>query len=241
MTTANLSVSENVKSFYPPKDGTGSEGKPESVDFAGGCRLGEGAFSACRGASDCLQGGGAATKLYQVVYADPPWRYDFIARKKDRVENHYPTMLTDEICRLRFPAAKNAVLYLWATAPKLEDALQVMKAWGFKYKTQMVWDKNQKGFGYWFMSSHEVLLIGTRGHFSPPPPALRIKSVFTQKKGKHSRKPDDIRNLIASWFPDADRLELFARTTAEGWDAWGNDVPAQVDGISVAPETEQPG
>ena len=175
------------------------------------------------------------SEVYQVIYADPPWHYDFARVKKDSIEAHYPTMATDEICRLRFPVAKDAVLYLWATSPKLKDALQVMSAWGFTYKTQMVWNKDQKGYGYWFMSSHEVLLVGTRGHFSPPPPALRIKSVFTQRKQQHSHKPDEIRDLIRSWFPSARRLELFARTASEGWDVWGDQAPGSVDGLGVAP------
>jgi N6-adenosine-specific RNA methylase IME4 len=160
--------------------------------------------------------------LYDVIYADPPWRYDFSKVKADSVENHYPTMATDDICRLPVSAAKDCVLYLWTTAPKLEDGLRVMREWGFTYKTQMVWNKDRKGYGYWFMSSHEILLVGVKGHVSPPPPALRIKSVWTEKRRKYSQKPDGIRDAIKQWFPNARRLEMFARTAHEGWDAWGN-------------------
>jgi N6-adenosine-specific RNA methylase IME4 len=234
MATPNTLVADTARHFYVPLHHTRSLGKPGSLDSDEVNPLGGGAFPASERAPDSFAGGGAATKLYQVIYADPPWRYDFAKVKKDSIEAHYATMATDEICRLRFPVAKDAVLYLWATAPKLEDALQVMSAWGFTYKTQMVWNKDNQGYGYWFMSSHELLPVGTMGRFSPPPPALRIKSVFTQKKGKHSRKPDDIRSLIASWFPDANRLELFARTAAAGWDAWGSEAPASVDCVVSA-------
>ena len=73
--------------------------------------------------------------MFDVIYADPPWRYEFSKSDSRAVENQYPTMTTDEIGALQVPANKNAVLYLWATAPKLRDALIVMKRWGFEYKT----------------------------------------------------------------------------------------------------------
>ena len=87
-------------------------------------------------------------KKYQIIYADPPWRYDFSKDNADKIENHYPTMALQEICELDIPSDDNSVLYLWATAPKLLEALAVMKAWGFKYKTQMIWDKELIGMGY---------------------------------------------------------------------------------------------
>jgi N6-adenosine-specific RNA methylase IME4 len=233
-TTISL-VAENTKNFYVPHDDTKSLDKPSSVDFEVANPLGGGAVPACERAPDRLAGGGAVAKLYEVIYADPPWRYDFAKVKKDSIEAHYPTMAIDEICRLRFPVAKDAVLYLWTTAPKLKEGLRVMKAWGFTYKTQIIWNKDRKGYGYWAMSSHEILLIGTRGHFSPPPTALRIKSVFTQKKKSHSQKPSDIRDLIRSWFPNANRLELFAREATDGWDSWGDEAPTSVDCVAIAP------
>lgn len=164
------------------------------------------------------------TGPYEVIYADPPWRYDFIPVAKDKVENHYSTMPTPEICALQFNIAKNAVLYLWVTAPKLPDGLEVMKAWGFTYKTQMVWDKGSPAYGYWFRGQHEILLVGTRGKFSPPGKYERIPSVWRETRTGHSVKPKGIRDLIKQWFPHAKRLEVFARDLAEGWDCWGNEV-----------------
>lgn len=166
-------------------------------------------------------------KKYSVIYADPPWRYSFSKSKSREIENQYPTMTVDEICALDVPADKNCVLYLWATSPKLLEALAVMKAWGFSYKTNAMWDKGKIGMGFWFRGQHELLLVGTKGHVSPPEQSMRVSSVFSFRRGTHSKKPDEIRDLIASWFPSFSRLEMFARTTTQGWDVWGNDPSIQ--------------
>lgn len=161
---------------------------------------------------------------YDVIYADPPWRYSFSKSDSRKIENHYPTMTVSEICELNVPAKDNSVLYLWTTAPKLLEGLKVMEAWGFTYKSQAVWDKKKQGMGYWFRGQHEILLVGTRGKFSPPEASDRKPSVFEFARGKHSKKPDEIRQLIKDWFPEAKRLEMFCRHPAEGWDIFGNEV-----------------
>ena len=176
------------------------------------------------------------TPEYEVIYADPPWQYDFSETDTRKIENQYSTMTTDDICNIEIPAASNAVLYLWATAPKLLEALQVIEAWGFTYKTNAVWDKRQMGMGYWFRGQHEILLVGTKGRFSPPPTSQRKPSVFSYERGKHSKKPDEIRELIKQWFPDALRLELFSRHAVDGWHVWGNEVESD---IQLVPPTEQ--
>ena len=130
-----------------------------------------------------------------------------------------------DILALEIPAARHSVLYLWTTAPKLKDGLQVLDAWGFKYRTSAVWDKGRTGLGYWFRGQHEHLLVGVRGTFSPPPPKLRTSSMINEPRGRHSEKPAAVRDLITGWFPDARRLEMFARAVTPGWDAWGNEVP----------------
>jgi len=167
--------------------------------------------------------------MYDVIYADPPWRYSFSKSSSRKIENQYPTMTLNEICALSVPSSKNSVLYLWATAPKLLEALAVMNAWGFTYKTQAVWDKKKIGMGYWFRGQHEILLVGVKGKFSPPPQPLRTSSVYSYKRGEHSKKPDEIRELIRVWFPEAQRLEMFCRTPADGWDVFGNEVESDVD------------
>ena len=163
-------------------------------------------------------------KKYQVIYADPPWRYSFSKSKSRKIENQYPTMTVDDICNMELPSDDNAVLYLWATSPKLLEAIKVMEAWGFKYKTHAIWDKEKIGMGYWFRGQHELLMVGVKGQFSPPSSTLRISSVIKEKRGKHSKKPDKIREYISKWYPNANKLELFARNTSKGWDVFGNEV-----------------
>ena len=167
---------------------------------------------------------------YSVIYADPPWRYNFSPSKCRSIEENYPTMRVEEICSLPVPAADNAVLYLWATAPKLLEALAVMKAWGFEYKTHAIWDKEILGIGHWFRGQHELLLVGVKGKISPPEESLRIKSVIREKRGRHSAKPDSVREHISRWFPRALKLEIFARACYSGWSVWGNEAK---DSISL--------
>lgn len=163
-------------------------------------------------------------KLYQVIYADPPWRYDFSKSDNREIENHYPTMSVEEICSLKVPSDKNSVLYLWATAPKLREALRVMESWGFEYKTHAVWDKGMIGMGYWFRGQHELLLVGTKGKYSPPPQSERKSSIFSEKRTKHSKKPLSVLMHITAWNVGANKLEMFSREKHEGWDVWGNEV-----------------
>jgi len=163
---------------------------------------------------------------YDLIYADPPWQYDFSETDCRKIENQYPTMTVDEIAALEPPAADDCVLYLWGTAPKLREALIVLGAWGFEYKTHAVWDKQKIGMGYWFRGQHELLLVGTRGRFSPPPEDKRTPSVFSFPRGRHSEKPDSVYELIEGLFPDATKCELFARSQREGWTAWGNEAGA---------------
>lgn len=163
-------------------------------------------------------------KKYDLIYADPAWRYDFSGSKSRKIENHYSTMSIDDICNLKIPAKDNCVLYMWATAPKLLEAIKVIEAWGFKYKTQAVWDKEIIGMGYWFRGQHEILIVATKGKVSPPKQELRISSVIKEKRTKHSKKPEYVRDMIEKWYPNADKLEMFARTSGENWDVWGNEV-----------------
>ncbi len=161
---------------------------------------------------------------YEVILADPPWKYDFSKDSTDSIEYHYPTMILEEIKNLKVPSADNAVLFLWATAPKLKEALEVMESWGFKYKTCAVWDKEWIGMGYWFRGQHELLLVGIKGKFSPPPEKRRFSSVIREKRREHSRKPEKVYEIIEAMFPQNTKLELFARNKREGWEAWGNEI-----------------
>jgi N6-adenosine-specific RNA methylase IME4 len=162
---------------------------------------------------------------YDVIYADPPWRYEFSKDSADDIENKYQTLSLQDICEMKVPAAENAVLYLWTTAPKLQEALEVIKAWGFEYKSNMVWDKQSLGMGYWFRGQHELLLVAIKGPFSPPEESLRIPSVYSEKKTKHSRKPQIIYEWLEKWFPNRKYLELFSRHQFSPlWTVYGDQL-----------------
>jgi len=161
---------------------------------------------------------------YAVLYADPPWQYDHQKTPNRDIENHYGTMSLSEICNLDVPAANDAVLYLWTTAPKLREAFDVIDAWGFEYVTGAVWDKQKIGMGYWFRGQHEHLLVAKRGDISPPDTDARRSSLISAERGEHSAKPDSVYGLIESAFPERKRLELFARESREGWDSWGDEI-----------------
>ena len=167
----------------------------------------------------------AAEGTYPIVYADPPWRYDHNETPAMRdVENHYPTMPVADICALDVPAADDAVLFLWATNPKLIEALEVMKAWGFEYRTNACWAKDRFGMGYYVRGQHELLLIGKRGNIRAPEPSNRPGSVITAPRQEHSRKPDEFYELIERMYPDEAKVELFARRLRSGWVGWGNQL-----------------
>jgi N6-adenosine-specific RNA methylase IME4 len=162
---------------------------------------------------------------FGVVYADPPWKYNNRGVPNGGVDQHYDTMTLEEIKSLDVPAADDSVLYLWATVTHLPEALDVLEAWGFEYKTQAMWDKETLGVGYWFRGQHELLLLGVRGDVSPPPEDARRSSVFTQQRGDHSEKPDTVRRHIEQAHPDARKLEMFARDGMEEWELWGDESP----------------
>ena len=164
--------------------------------------------------------------VYSLIYADPPWRYSFSRSKSRQIENHYSTMTQKEIKDLPLDdiCAPNCVLYLWATAPKLPEALDVMEAWKFNYKSQMIWDKVNIGMGYWARGRHEILLIGTRGKFSPPSPDVRRPSIIRSRRTRHSAKPEVVYEYLETAHPLNKKIELFARNKRAGWTSWGLEV-----------------
>jgi len=170
-------------------------------------------------------------KKYQVIYMDPPWRYNFSRSVTREIENQYPTMELEEIKALPINrlAEDDSVLFLWATSPKLEEALQVINAYGFKYITSAVWDKVHIGMGYYFRSRHEYLLIGKKGSLPVPKPENRPASIINIPREKHSKKPVEFYVIIEKMYPDATKIEIFSRINKKGWDTWGyeaGDLPA---------------
>jgi N6-adenosine-specific RNA methylase IME4 len=169
----------------------------------------------------------ATVGVFPVILADPPWRYNSATADPSRqIENQYPTMSLDEIKALEVGkmAADDAVLFLWATSPLLIEALAVMAAWGFEYKSHLIWDKVKIGMGYWVRGRHELLLIGTRGTPPKPAPGDRAPSILVSPRGKHSAKPVESYELIEDYYPELPKVELFSRAPRPGWTAWGNEV-----------------
>ena len=170
---------------------------------------------------------------YGVIVADPEWRFEPYSRETgmDRAaDNHYPTSVTDVIAERDVPgiAADDCVLFLWATVPMLRDALRVMEAWGFEYKSHAIWDKVHIGTGYWFRNRHELLLVGTKGEIPAPAMGDQFASVMTIARKEHSAKPDQFLELIEQYFPNIPKIELNRRGPARpGWDAWGNEVQSE--------------
>jgi N6-adenosine-specific RNA methylase IME4/ParB-like chromosome segregation protein Spo0J len=162
---------------------------------------------------------------YSVLYADPPWQYDNTGFHQS-AESQYPTMSVEEISNLPVQdlATDETILFLWATNPLLPEALQVMHAWGFEYKTNIAWVKDRgRGWGWWLRSKHELLLVGVRSKAKHP--EVRLDSCFLADRGSvHSKKPEVAYEIIERMYPTCPRIELFARETREGWTAWGNEV-----------------
>ena len=167
--------------------------------------------------------------VFDVIYADPPWEYYLPLRGAP--DTHYRTMSLVDIMGLEVDGvpitekfAENAILFLWATNPQLEGALEVVRSWGFEYKTNMVWVKNKIGTGYYFRAKHELLLLATRGDIPPPVEANRPPSVLFSPREEHSKKPDEVYDYIEVMYPNRRYLELFARNHREKWISWGLEI-----------------
>lgn len=180
-------------------------------------------------------------KKYAVIYADPPWSYRQCGtgpKSRGNAAQHYNTMTTDDICALPVKnLAGGSVCFMWATFPQIADALRVMEAWGFKYKTcAFVWiKKNRKsntnfwGMGAYTRANAEICLLGVTPGFKP---AAQIKNhavhqVIESPVEEHSKKPEETRRRIVELLGDVPRIELFARQRSPGWDAWGNEIGEQ--------------
>jgi len=173
---------------------------------------------------------------YDVILADPPWNFSvWNAEKSPKHASHkYPLMDTDAIGRLMIPAGDDAALFLWATWPNLLDALRVIGAWGFEYRTvAWVWVKanesgmgHHMGMGYYTRANTEPCLLAVRGRM--PVEAHDVLALIYAPVREHSRKPDEQYNKIERLYPGRKYLELFARRKRPGWDAWGNEVESDV-------------
>jgi len=174
-------------------------------------------------------------KKFNIIYADPPWKYDNKGGQ-GVAENHYQTMKIDDICSLPVAdiADKDCVLFLWTTFPMLAEALQVISAWGFRYKTVgFVWLKQNRiaktwffGLGFWTRGNAEICLIATRG--KPKRQDKCVHQFIISPIEYHSKKPDETRERIVRLMGDLPRVELFARQVPLGWSVWGNEVESTI-------------
>ena len=176
---------------------------------------------------------------YNIIYADPPWLFETWSDKgkqKKSAECHYLTMKSEDIYNLPINdiTAKNCILFLWVTFPMLQEGLETIKRWGFKYKTcAFNWVKRNKisdtwfwGCGNWTRSNSELCLLATKG--SPKRFSKAVHQVCDAPIASHSKKPDEIRERIVELCGDLPRIELFARQESTGWDVWGNEVDSSI-------------
>lgn len=177
---------------------------------------------------------------YDIILADPPWPYDAPrmvlekGTKTEGVDDRYPTMKFEDLLSLDIKslASKNCLLYLWATGPKMVEAIELMKAWGFKYSTvAYVWDKKHSLPGYYSCSQTEIVLVGKRGK-CPPRKSTKEKQLISEKRRKHSQKPEEVQDSIDRVWNAKDKLELFARRDRAGWTCVGNQCPSTL-GVDI--------
>lgn len=170
-------------------------------------------------------------KKYNIIYADPPWRY----KNKNcngYCEKHYQTMQIEDICELPIKniSNKDCILFLWCTYPQIKEGLKLIDAWGFKYKTVgFQWVKQNKtgngfffGLGNWTRGNTECCLIATKG--KPKRVSNSVSQLIISPIKRHSEKPSETRDKIVELVGNVPRIELFARENVVGWDCWGNEV-----------------
>lgn len=175
-------------------------------------------------------------KKYQIIYADPPWSYNDQGCQ-GTMANHYSGMKLEDIKKLPLGGAldKDCILFLWATYPMLREALEVIKAWGFEYKSiAFQWIKLNKnnrkpfyGLGRWTRGNTECCLLATKG--KPKRISASVFQLIQQPRGRHSEKPQEAKDKIIQLMGDLPRLEMFARKKEnDGWDVWGNEVESDI-------------
>ncbi|MGI8669411.1 MAG: MT-A70 family methyltransferase [Aridibacter sp.] len=187
---------------------------------------------------------------FDIIYADPPWDYggklqfDKSSKSADKIDLSknifissasfkYPTLKLSELKKIPVQdiAKDDCLLFMWTSNPHLPQALELGKAWGFKYRTvAFVWDKMQHNPGQYTLSYCELCLIFKRGKIPRPRGARNVKQLVRSQRGKHSEKPIEVINGIEEMFPTQKRIELFARRKVRGWSVWGLDVFPESNG-----------
>lgn len=187
-------------------------------------------------------------KKYNIIYADPPWGYQNQGTRA-AANKHYGVMKIDDLKKMPINpagggiAADDCALFMWATFPMLREALELIEAWGFTYKTiAFNWVKQNKsgngifwGLGNWTRSNSEICLLAVKG--KPKRISAGVHSVVLSPLQRHSQKPAEVRDRIVELMGDLPRIELFARSAAEGWDCWGNEAPGMNENDGENAET----
>lgn len=173
---------------------------------------------------------------FNIIYADPPWQYNDKSTNRGGAERHYRTVDIESLKKLKVSmvAADDCALFMWVTFPLLQESLDLIKAWGFTYKTMaFTWVKRNKikdslfwGMGHWTRSNPEICLLAVRG--KPKRLGKGVHSVIKSPIQQHSRKPEETRQRIIELLGDIPRLEMFCREAPEGWATWGNECENSV-------------
>ena len=180
-------------------------------------------------------------KKYKIIYADPAWSYSDKALAGNRGASCKYDVMTLELIKalpVNTIADDDCILFLWATYPLIQEALDVIKAWGFTYKTKaFTWVKKTKigtyfmGMGNWTRANDEIVLLAVKG--KPKRVDCGISSIVVTDIQEHSEKPDEVRQRIVKLCGDISRIELFARTKIHGWDTWGNDSKLKLEPLEA--------
>ena len=174
--------------------------------------------------------------LYSIIICDPPW--DYAGQTQHGGEGnpdsggairHYPTMRLQQMIDTIHPAdwsEPDCLLFMWATWPHLDQAIELGRGWGFRYvHTPFVWNKIKTNPGYYTMTQTEPVLCFKRGRIPQPRGSRNQRQLVEEVRGRHSEKPREVQDRITAMFPTQRKLEMFARQPYPGWDAWGNEVP----------------
>ena len=170
-------------------------------------------------------------ETFDIIYADPPWDY------KGQLQHagpgsadtggalrHYPTVKLTDLKKLDVGsiAARDSLLFMWATSPHLDQAIELGKSWGFDWATvAFIWDKIRVNPGFYTLSQCELCLVFKHGRIPRPRGARNVRQLVSARRGPHSTKPEEVRQRIERMFPEQRRIELFARSTVPGWQSWG--------------------
>lgn len=174
---------------------------------------------------------------FSIIYADPPWDYagqTQIAhggKCSGSAKSHYNTMKLADLKKLDVAALAedDCLLFMWSSSPHLDQAIELMQAWGFDYSTiAFVWDKQRVNPGFYTLSQCEICIVGKRGKIPRPRGKRNVRQFISELRGRHSEKPAEIRSRIEKMFPTQTKIELFARTATPGWSVWGNEVETTI-------------